>query len=250
MSLLEVETVSKRFGSLLAVDNVSMSVDSGELRAVIGPNGAGKTTFFNLISGFVRPDAGRIVLDGHDVTNLSPARRVWRGLARTFQITEVFPRLTVGENLQISVEVAAGFRLRIGLSAAERLKVRQRADELLEWSGLARNVGRAVGELSHGDQRTVEIMMALALNPRLLLLDEPTAGMGEKETYEIAQLIRRLHREKGLAIVLIEHDMRLVLRMADRVMVLDRGAVLADGAPAEIVANEMVQAAYLGKAVA
>jgi branched-chain amino acid transport system ATP-binding protein len=250
MSLLEVETVSKRFGSLLAVDKVSMSVDSGELRAVIGPNGAGKTTFFNLISGFVRPDAGRIVLDGHDVTRLLPARRVWRGLARTFQITEVFPRLTVGENLQISVEVAAGFRLRIGLSGPERLRVRERADELLEWSGLRHNVGRAVGELSHGDQRTVEIMMALALNPRLLLLDEPTAGMGERETYEIAQLIGRLHREKKLAIVLIEHDMRLVLRMADRVMVLDRGSVLADGAPAEIVADEAVQAAYLGKAVA
>lgn len=138
----------------------------------------------------------------------------------------------------------------MGLSRREGLKIQARADELLEWSGLARNSGRAVGELSHGDQRTVEIMMALALNPRMLLLDEPTAGMGERETYEIAHLIGRLHREKALAIVLIEHDMRLVLRMADRVMVLDRGAVLADGAPAEIVANEMVQAAYLGKAVA
>jgi branched-chain amino acid transport system ATP-binding protein len=249
MSLLQVERVTKRFGSLLAVDNVSMSVESGELRAVIGPNGAGKTTFFNLVSGFFRPDSGRIVLDDQDVTDLLPARRVWRGLARTFQITEVFPRLTVRENLQISVEVASGFRMRMGLSRGERLKVQGRADELLEWSGLARNAGRVVGELSHGDQRTVEIMMALALNPRLLLLDEPTAGMGERETYEIAQLIGRLHREKGLAIILIEHDMRLVLRLADRVMVLDRGGVIADGAPAEIVANEAVQAAYLGKAV-
>ena len=250
MSLLQVEHVSKRFGNLLAVDDVSMRVESGELRAVIGPNGAGKTTFFNLVSGFVRPDAGRIVLDDHDVTDLLPARRVWRGLARTFQVTEVFPRLTVHENLQISVEVAAGFRLRIGLSRLERLKIRARADELLEWSGLASNADRPVGELSHGDQRTVEIMMALALNPRLLLLDEPTAGMGERETYEIAQLIGRLHGQKTLAIVLIEHDMRLVLRMADRVTVLDRGAVLAEGAPTEIVANEAVQAAYLGKAVA
>ncbi len=250
MSLLQVENLTKRFGSLLAVNDVCLSVESGELRAVIGPNGAGKTTFFNLISGFHRPDTGRIVLDGHDVTDLLPARRVWRGLARTFQITEVFPRLTVRESLRISVEVASGFRLRLGLSRREGLKVRERADELLEWSGLVRNGERSVGELSHGDQRTVEIMMALALNPRLLLLDEPTAGMGEKETYEIAQLIGRLHREKGLTIVLIEHDMRLVLRMADRVMVLDRGGVLADGAPAEIVANEAVQAAYLGKAVA
>lgn len=250
MSLLQVEQVTKRFGNLVAVDNVSMSVESRELRAVIGPNGAGKTTFFNLISGFVRPNSGRIVLEGNDVTDLLPARRVWRGLARTFQITEVFPRLTVHENLQISVEVASGFRMRIGLSRPERLKIRARAEELLEWSGLAGKAVRPVGELSHGDQRTVEIMMALALNPRLLLLDEPTAGMGERETYEIAQLIRRLHDETALAIILIEHDMRLVLRLADRVTVLDRGAVLADGPPAEIVANEAVQAAYLGKAVA
>ena len=250
MSLLKVDRVSKQFGSLLAVDAVSMSVEPGELRAVIGPNGAGKTTFFNLVSGFLRPDSGRIVLDGQDVTELRPAHRVWRGLARTFQITEVFPRLTVRENLQISVEVASGFRLRLALSGRESLKIQERADELLEWAGLAAVAGRPVGELSHGDQRTVEIMMALALNPRLLLLDEPTAGMGERETYEIAQLIGRLHREKSLAIVLIEHDMRLVLRLADRIMVLDRGAPLADGTPAEIVANEAVQAAYLGKAVA
>ena len=249
MSFLRVDHVTKRFGNLLAVDDVSMSVELGELRAVIGPNGAGKTTFFNLISGFIRPDSGDIVLDGHNVTDLLPARRVWRGLARTFQITEVFPRLTVRENLQIAVEVASGFRLRLAVSGPERLKVRERADELLEWSGLAHNSRREVGELSHGDQRTVEIMMALALNPRLLLLDEPTAGMGERETYEIAQLIGRLHRERRLAIILIEHDMRLVLRLADRLTVLDRGAVLADGEPAEIVANEAVQAAYLGKAV-
>ena len=145
MSLLQVEHVSKRFGSLLAVDDVSMRVESGELRAVIGPNGAGKTTFFNLITGFFKPDSGHIVLENHDVTNLLPARRVWRGLARTFQITEVFPRLTVRENIQIAVEVASGFRLRLRLSRGQRLEVEARADELLEWSGLARNAARTVG---------------------------------------------------------------------------------------------------------
>ncbi len=247
MSLLSVENVSKRYGSLVAVNDVSMSVEPGELRAVIGPNGAGKTTFFNLITGLVAPNSGRIVFNGEDVTRLLPARRVWRGLARTFQITEVFPQLSAYENVRIAVEAASGFRLRLRLTHEETGKVDARTDDLLDLTGLRDKAGRLVGELSHGDQRAVEIMMALALKPRLLLLDEPTAGMGDKETYEIAQLIGRLHREMKLAIVLIEHDMRLVLRLADRITVLASGALLADGAPAEIVADEAVQAAYLGK---
>jgi branched-chain amino acid transport system ATP-binding protein len=248
MSLLQVDNVSKHFGSLVAVNNVSMTVEPGELRAVIGPNGAGKTTFFNLISGFLRPSAGRIVFDGQDITDLLPARRVWRGVARTFQITEVFPELSGRENLRIAVEVASGYRLRPWLSRAEDAKVGARVDELLDMGGLAGKSGRLVGELAHGDQRATEITMALALNPRLLLLDEPTAGMGDQETYDIIQLIRRLHKDNKLTIVLIEHDMRVVFHLADRIMVLDQGKFLAEGTPPEIAANKAVQTAYLGQA--
>jgi branched-chain amino acid transport system ATP-binding protein len=248
MSLLEVDNVSRRFGSLLAVDNVSMAVEAGELRAVIGPNGAGKTTFFNLISGFLTPTSGRIRFNGEDITAMLPARRVWRGMARTFQVTEVFPELSVRENLRIAVEAAAGFRLRPWISREADAVVSARVTELCDMGGLRLNEDRAVGELSHGDQRATEIMMALALRPRLLLLDEPTAGMGDRETHHVTELIRQLHRDRGLSIVLIEHDMRVVFHLADRIVVLAEGAVLAEGTPAEIGANEMVQAAYLGKA--
>jgi branched-chain amino acid transport system ATP-binding protein len=248
MSLLRVESVSKHFGSLIAVNDVSMTVELGELRAVIGPNGAGKTTFFNLISGFLTPSAGRIIFDGNDITHLLPARRVWRGIARTFQITEVFPELPVRENLRIAVEVAAGYRLRFWQSEEDNRKVQARVAELLDMSGLAGKADRLVGELAHGDQRATEIMMALALNPRLLLLDEPTAGMGDQETYEIIQLIRRLHKDGKLTIVLIEHDMRVVFHLADRIMVLDQGKFLAEGTPQDIAANKAVQTAYLGQA--
>jgi len=250
MSLLKVENVSKLFGSLVAVDNISMTVEPGELRAVIGPNGAGKTTFFNTISGFLTQSAGHIIFDGEDISALLPARRVWRGIARTFQITEVFPELTVRENLKIAVEVASGYRLRIWQPADAAGEVQARVVDLLQVSNLTEKGDRYVGELSHGDQRATEIMMALALNPRLLLLDEPTAGMGDQETYDITQLIRKLHRDQKLTIVLIEHDMRVVFHLADRIMVLAEGKMLAEGTPKEIAANEAVQAAYLGKAAA
>ena len=247
MSLLRVENVSRQFGSLVAVNGVSMNVEAGELRAVIGPNGAGKTTFFNLISGFLMPTAGRIVFDDEDITRLLPARRVWRGIARTFQVTEVFPELSVHENLRIAVEVAAGYRLRPWISRDADGEVHARVTDLSVMSGLADKADRLVGELSHGDQRATEIMMALALKPRLLLLDEPTAGMGDQETHDITRLIRKLHREHKLTIVLIEHDMRVVFHLADRIMVLAEGAMLAEGTPPEIAGSEAVQAAYLGK---
>ncbi len=248
MSLLQVQNVSKHFGSLVAVNGVSMTVEHGELRAIIGPNGAGKTTFFNLITGFFTPTSGRIVFDGQDITNLLPAHRVWRGMARTFQVTEIFPELTVRENLRIPVEVASGLRLRPWLSQADDEKIRSRIDELLAMGNIADKADSQVGVLSHGDQRATEIMMSLALKPRLLLLDEPTAGMGDQETYDITQLIRRLHKDNKLTIVLIEHDMRVVFHLADRIMVLDQGKFLAEGTPPEIAANKAVQTAYLGQA--
>ncbi|HEV2219693.1 MAG TPA: ABC transporter ATP-binding protein [Casimicrobiaceae bacterium] len=248
MSLLDIQNVSRHFGSLVAVNGVSLAVEPGELRAVIGPNGAGKTTFFNLISGFFPPTSGRIVFGGVDVTQLPVHQRVTMGMARTFQITEIFPEFSVRENLRIPVEVAAGYRLRPWMSRTDDGEMRARVVELMEMGGLTDKADRLVGELPHGDQRATEIMMALALKPRLLLLDEPTAGMGDQETYDITRLIRRLHKDQGLTIVLIEHDMRVIFHLADRIVVLAEGAVLAEGTPDQIANDERVQAAYLGKA--
>jgi branched-chain amino acid transport system ATP-binding protein len=250
MSLLQVEGASKRFGNLVAIDEVSLTVEPGELRAIIGPNGAGKTTFFNLVSGLVAPTSGAILFEGRNVTAFAPEKRVARGMARTFQITEVFPELSVADNIRVAVEIAAGYRLTPWLGRAARAGVEARVSELLRMGGLADKGGGRVGALSHGDQRAAEIMMSLALRPRLLMLDEPTAGMGDQETYEIARLVRRLHRQAGLTIMLIEHDMRVVFNLADRIMVLAEGRVLAEGTPQEIAESDKVQAAYLGKAAA
>jgi len=225
-----------------------MTVKKGELRAIIGPNGAGKTTFFNSISGFFPPTEGEIVFDGEVITRLSVTKRVARGMARTFQITEIFPELTVRENIRIGAESAAGLRAKLWRSHSDAARVESAIDELLIVTGLAVKADRLVGELSHGDQRSAEIAMALTLNPRLLLLDEPTAGMGEQETYQIAGLIRRLHKNSKYTIVLIEHDMRVVFNLADRISVLDQGRLLADGTPQQIAEDPHVQAAYLGKA--
>ena len=246
--MLHVENVGKSFGSLVALAGISLTVEDGELRAIIGPNGAGKTTLFNIICGSFPPTTGAIAFDGADITSLPAHARVALGIARTFQITEIFPELTVFENVRVSTEVARGYRLRPWLGKAESDKVCADVDEMLERTGLVAKARRRVGELSHGDQRAAEIAMALALRPRLLLLDEPTAGMGEQETYEITQLIRRLHKDSKYTIVLIEHDMRVIFHLADRITVLDQGRLLAEGTPAEIDANDAVQAAYLGKA--
>ncbi|WP_042264183.1 ABC transporter ATP-binding protein [Paraburkholderia heleia] len=248
MSLLVVDHLSRRFGNLCAVDDVSLTVEVGELRALIGPNGAGKTTLFNLISGFFPPTSGRIIFDARDVTGLAPHRRVAMGMARTFQITEVFPELSVRDNVRIPVELQAGKRLSPCLSRGARRAFAEQVDELIALGGLGPRADRLVGELSLGDQRATEIIMSLALQPKLLLLDEPTAGMGDQETYDVTRLIRRLHRERMLAMVLIEHDMRVIFELAQRIMVLAEGRTLAEGTPEEIAADEAVQAAYLGVA--
>jgi branched-chain amino acid transport system ATP-binding protein len=248
MSVLDVSNVGKRFGNLVALRDVSLTVESGELRAIIGPNGAGKTTFFNLISGLFHPSAGTIAFDGRDVTALPAHKRVELGMARTFQITEIFPELTVFENVRIGAEIAGGYRLRPWISRGEKREIERKVEETLKLAALDLKAHRLVGELAHGDQRAAEIAMALSLQPHLLLLDEPTAGMGDQETYEIAELIRRLHRDSNFTIVLIEHDMRVVFHLADRITVLDQGCLLAEGTPQDIAANEAVQSAYLGKA--
>jgi branched-chain amino acid transport system ATP-binding protein len=245
---LEVRSVTKKFGNLTAVSEVSMRVESGELRAIIGPNGAGKTTFFNLITGFFPPTAGEIFMDDRDISRVPAASRVKMGMGRTFQITEIFPELSVRENTRIAVETGLGFSLRAWLSAAEKKRVADASEEVMTMANLTSKADRLVGELSHGDQRSAEIAMALALKPSLLLLDEPTAGMGDEETYQVTGLVRRLHRDSKYTIVLIEHDMRVVFHLADRISVLAEGKLLAEGTPEEISANEHVQNAYLGKA--
>ena len=248
MTFLAIRALRKQFGSLVAVNNVSMEVAAGECRAIIGPNGAGKTTFFNMISGYFRPSAGEIELDIQPITQLSVRGRVARGMARTFQITEVFPELSVRENLRIAAEVQQGLSLRPWVGRAARARVEAAIEASMARAGLVEKADRLVGELAHGDQRAVEIATALALQPRLLLLDEPTAGMGEQETYQVAALIRRLHRDHALTIVLIEHDMRVVFNLADRISVLDQGRLLAEGTPQQIADDPAVQAAYLGDA--
>ena len=248
VSMLEARHATKAFGSLVAVNDISLSVAPGELRAIIGPNGAGKTTFFNLMTGFFPPTSGAIFLEGREHHPPAATQRVKRGMARTFQITEIFPELTVHENVRIGVEAAAGYSLHMWTSRADAGVVRAGIDEILTLTNLTAKADRLVGELSHGDQRAAEIAMALALKPRVLLLDEPTAGMGEQETYQVAGLIRRLHKNSSYTIVLIEHDMRVVFNLADRITVLTEGTMLADGTPQEIAANPAVQAAYLGTA--
>jgi branched-chain amino acid transport system ATP-binding protein len=241
--LLRTEGLTRSFGTLLAVDGVAVSVHRGELRSIIGPNGAGKTTFFRLISGEMVPSAGRIWFDGREITGL-PQHAVARlGIAKSYQITNVFPHLTVLENVRVAVQGPA--RAFDFWSRADRLGgVRERAEALLRTVGLAEKAELLAAHLSHGEKRHLEIGIALASDPALLLLDEPTAGMSPEETDETMGLIREL--AAGRTIVLVEHKMKLVMRVSDRITVLHQGQVLAEGTPDEIRANEAVQQTYLG----
>jgi branched-chain amino acid transport system ATP-binding protein len=219
---------------------------SGELRAVIGPNGAGKTTFFNLISGLHAPTSGRVWFAGRDITNLSIIKRVALGIVRTFQITEIYPELTVFENIRMGVETSAKVNAMPWVGRKMRAALDRRVHELMELVDLANRSASTVGELAHGDQRVVEVAIALSLGPRLLLLDEPTAGMGDVETANMVSLMRRLHDEQGVSVLFVEHDMDIVFGLAQRITVLDQGSVLAEGTPDEISTNARVRAAYLG----
>lgn len=246
MSLLSLQNVSRHFGSVTALSGISLEVPQGELRAVIGPNGAGKTTLFNLITGFFQPSEGEVSFSGHSVKDVSPEKLVQRGIIRTFQITEIFLDLTVYQNLEIAVETAKGLNLRPWLSPGTKREVRRGIDELMDTLRLGRLSNHLAGELAHGDQRLVEMAIALSHEPKLLLLDEPTAGMGDEETQRMTELIRHLHSQRGITMLFIEHDMAIIFDVADRITVLDNGRLLAEGTPAEIAANADVQAAYLG----
>ena len=244
-ALLKIEGLRKHFGSVRAVDGVDLEVKEGELTAVIGPNGAGKTTLFHLVTGAIEPDAGRVHLDGQDITGWPPAAIVRAGLARTFQITSVFPDLTALENVLLPCLARRRETARLWGSYT-RHPAQAEALELLSRVGLADQAERPVGQMSHADQKLVEVAMALATQPRLLLLDEPAAGLAPGETERVIGTLREMVTAGGVTVVLIEHDMDIVFSMADRVVVLHQGRVLADGAPGDIRRNPAVKEVYLG----
>jgi len=242
--LLETVLLSKSFGGLAAVREVSLSLARGELHAVIGPNGAGKSTLVNLLSGALQPTAGRIVLDGEDVTRLPEHARTHRGLARSFQRTNILGSLTVLENVRLAVQAVSLARRRLLSRPEGEPKLIARAKAALDRAGLAYGHSRIAGTLAHGQQRQLEIAMALAAGPKVLLLDEPLAGMGPEEGERIAQLLKSLAADH--AVLLIEHDMDFVFAVSDRLTVLVEGAVLASGRPSDVRADPAVQSAYLG----
>jgi branched-chain amino acid transport system ATP-binding protein len=242
--LLEVSALSKSFGGVRAVHEVTFSVAAGELMALIGPNGAGKSTCFNMLNGQLRPDRGDVRLGGRSLIGLKP-REVWRlGVGRTFQITATFASMTVRENVQMALLSHHRMLANGWVSAAGQFV--DEADALLDRVGMKAQAERSCGVLAYGDLKRLELAIALAHQPRLLLMDEPTAGMGPKERLELMALTAGLVREAGVAVLFTEHDMDVVFRHADRMMVLNRGVLIAQGSPAEVRANEEVQRVYLG----
>jgi branched-chain amino acid transport system ATP-binding protein len=241
---LSLAGVSKEFGGLRAVDGVSLIVAPGERRAIIGPNGAGKTTLFSLISGEQPVTGGRIELFGHTVTGVAPHRRAALGLARTYQITNLFPRLTVVDNCVLAVQALRPTKFHLHRSLRRYPDLFARAEGVLEAVGLSDKAGETVRNLSHGEQRQLEIALALAGEPRLLLLDEPTAGLSPAESNLMAGLLKRL--DPAITTLMIEHDMDIAFRVTDRITVLHYGRVVADGLGAEVKANPLVQEIYLG----
>ena len=245
--LLAVRGLRKRFGGLVATDGVDLDVAAGETLAIIGPNGAGKTTLIGQLSGDLRPDAGTITFAGDDVTALPAATRSHLGLARSFQITSIFRDFTALDNVALAVQAHAGHSFRFWRPARAEAMVREPARAILEQVGLAARADVVAGTLAHGEQRQLEIAMALATRPRLLLLDEPVAGMGLDESQRMVQLLRALRGRH--TIVLVEHDMDVVWALADRISVLVYGRVIATGAPEAIRLNAEVRRAYLGEEV-
>lgn len=247
-TVLRTDNIVKRFGQFTAIDNVSLSVTEGEFRSVIGPNGAGKTTLFNLISGALSPTDGSIYLNGNNITDLPPERRVDRGLARSFQITNIFPGLSVRENVRLAAQ--SNYKEEYGLIESlvrpvdKYDKINERTETVLKQIGLADAADQLAETLAYGDKRRVEIGMVLATNPEIVLFDEPTAGMSVEETEETINLIQDVLSNQTL--LLIEHDIDLVMELSDRITVLDRGKILSEGSPDEIAQDSEVKEAYLG----
>ncbi|MFH1984556.1 MAG: ABC transporter ATP-binding protein [Pseudomonadota bacterium] len=242
--LLDIIGLEKRFGAVAATDNVSLSVGVGEIHALIGPNGAGKTTLINQVAGVLPPDKGRIVFDGHDITRIATDRRALMGIARTFQVTNIFGGFTALENIALAVQAHRGHSFRFWQDARDISSLIDPAMAILEQLGMAGKARIPVGRLSHGEQRQIGIGMALAATPRILLLDEPTAGMGCRETADMITLLAGL---KGrYAMLLVEHDMDVVFSLADRISVLVYGRCIVTGTPDDIQGHPEVREAYLG----
>ena len=245
--LLQVQSLVKRFGGLVATDHASFDVQAGEIHALIGPNGAGKTTLIHQLSGTLAPDAGQIVFDGVPINPLAMPARVQRGLVRSYQITSIFQRLTVLENIALAVQARDGSSWRFWRPARSESARYAQAAEVAARVGLAAQLHQPAGQLAHGEQRQLEVGLALATQPRMLLLDEPMAGMGPEESERMVGLLQQLRRDT--TILLVEHDMDAVFRLADRISVLVFGQVIASGTPDDIRQNTDVQRAYLGDEV-
>ncbi|PYN96159.1 MAG: ABC transporter ATP-binding protein [Candidatus Rokuibacteriota bacterium] len=245
-AILETRRLSRAFGALRAVSDVDLAVEPGELRAIIGPNGAGKTTLFHLISGVLPPTAGQVLFRSADITALAAPARCRSGMSRTFQITSLFPELSVVENVRMAIQLKSGGNYRLVGGGRRLTETERQARSALGFLRLDDRAGLPAAALAHGDQRLLEIAMALAQGPDLLLLDEPTQGLSSEETAATVDVIREIARERELTILLVEHDMDVVFNLAHRVTVLQFGQVIADGSPAEVRANAEVQKAYLG----
>ncbi len=246
MSLLECRGLTFRFNALVAVDNVNMAIEAGEIRAVIGPNGAGKSTLFNVITGILRASDGDTFFDGEKITGVPVYRVIQKGIARTFQLTHLFRDLTARENVRIAAQAQHTDRWRPIAGGHVFAASSRTADEALEQMRLSPFANTKAGLLSHGDQRLLEIAMAIAQKPRLLMLDEPTQGLSIEETDRAVRILRDMLAKGNLTVLLVEHDMEVVFNLAHKITVLHRGRVIADGTPAEVKANADVQSAYLG----
>jgi branched-chain amino acid transport system ATP-binding protein len=246
--LLEIEGLTKRFGGVIAADGISLTLPTGELHAIIGPNGAGKSTLIGQLSGEVVPDGGRIHFDGREITDLPVYRRSQLGLARSFQVTTLFPEFTALDNVALSVQAHSGHSFRFWRNARNEIELREPAHAALARAGLAERATTLVADLSHGERRQLEIAMALAGRPRMLLLDEPMAGMGQEESNRLLTILLAL---KGtVTVMLIEHDIDAVFALADRISVLVYGRIIATGDPAAIRSDPAVREAYLGEGAA